>query len=102
MKTVMIVNDESIILEKAKDIFKEHDLELVSVKNNREALVIMQDNEKKYELILVDSLTPDSKKPAFFPMKPSNTKNIDTTNDEDFLKKPFTNEELISFIKKRV
>jgi len=102
MKTVMIVNDESIILEKAKDIFKEHDLELVSVKNNREALEIMQDNEKKYELILVDSLTPDSKKPAFFPMKPSNTKNIDTTNDEDFLKKPFTNEELISFIKKRV
>ena len=103
MKTVMIVDDESSILEQVKESLREHDLELVTVKNNREALELMQDdNENNYELLLIDSLTPDSKKPAFFPMKPSDTKNIDTTNDADFLQKPFTKEELISFVKKRV
>lgn len=102
MKTVMIVDDESSISEQVKESLREHDLELVSVKNNREALEIMQDDEKKIELLLIDSLMPDSKKPAFFPMKPSNTKDIDTTNDNDFLKKPFTTEELISFVKKRI
>jgi len=103
MKTVMIVDDKSGILEQVRESFTEHDLKLVSVKNNREALELMQDdNEKQFELLLIDSLMPDSKKPAFFPMKPSDTRNIDTTNDADFLQKPFTKDELISFIKKRV
>ena len=103
MKTIMIVNDDSSILEQVKDTLKEDDLEIITVKNNREALELMQNEaENRYELLLIDSLTPDSKKPAFFPMKPSNTKNIDTTNTADFLQKPFTKEELISFVKKRV
>ena len=102
MKTVMIVDDKSGISEQIKDSLREHDLELVSVKNNREALEIMQDEDKTIELLLIDSLMPDTKKPAFFPMKPSDTKNIDTTNDEDFLQKPFTKDELVSFVKKRI
>jgi len=102
MKTVMIVDDKSIVLEQVKESLKENDLKFVTVKNNREAIELMQDNEKNYELLLIDSLTPDSKKPAFFPMRPSDTKNIDTTNDTDFLQKPFTKEELISFVKKRI
>ena len=103
MKTIMIVDDNSNVLEQVRDSLKEDDLEIITVKNNREALELMHgDNEKNYELLLIDSLTPDSKKPAFFPMKPSDTKNVDTTNDADFLQKPFTKEELISFVKKRV
>jgi len=102
MKTVMIVDDKSIVLEQVKESLKENDLKFVTVKNNREAIELMQDDEKNYELLLIDSLTPDSKKPAFFPMRPSGTKNIDMTNDADFLQKPFTKEELISFVKKRV
>lgn len=102
MKTVMIVDNESSILNQVKESLREHDLELVSVKNNREALEMMQDDENKIELLLIDSLMPDSKKPAFFPMNPSKTKGIDTTNDADFLQKPFTKEELISFVKKRI
>ncbi len=102
MKTVMIVDDKSIVLEQVKESLRGHDLEFVTVKNNREAIELMQDDEKNYELLLINSLTPDSKKPAFFPMRPSDTKNIDTTNDEDFLQKPFTTDELISFVKKRI
>jgi len=103
MKTIMIVDDNSNVLEQVRDSLREDDLEIITVKNNREALELMHgDNEKNYELLLIDSLTPDSKKPAFFPMKPSDTKNVDTTNDADFLQKPFTKEELISFVKKRV
>ena len=99
----MIVDDNSNVLEQVRDSLKEDDLEIITVKNNREALELMHgDNEKNYELLLIDSLTPDSKKPAFFPMKPSDTKNVDTTNDADFLQKLFTKEELISFVKKRV
>jgi len=103
MKTIMIVDNETSILEQVKELLKEDDLELVAVKNNRQALELMQnDDEKKFELILIDSLTPESKKPAFFPMKPSNTKNIDTTNDDDFLQKPFTKEQLVNFVKRKL
>ncbi len=103
MKTVMIVDDGTNSLGKAEESLKNDDFEIVTVKNNRQALELMQDdNEKKYELLLINSLLPDSKKPAFFPMDPKNTKNIDTTNDADFLKKPFTKEELVSFVKKRI
>jgi DNA-binding response OmpR family regulator len=103
MKTIMIIDDKLNILEQFKDSLKENDFKLITVKNNREALELMQgENEKKYELLLIDSLTPGSKKPALFPMKPSNIKNIDITKDDDFLQKPFTNEELLSFVKKRI
>ena len=102
MKTIMVVDNDSSILDHVKDSLNAGDLQIVTVKNNREALELMNDDENSYELILIDSLTPDSKIPAFFPMKPNDKKNIDTTRDEDFLQKPFTKEQLVSFIERKL
>jgi len=35
-------------------------------------------------------------------MKPGSKKDIDTGKEEDFLQKPFTNEQLVDFIKKKI
>lgn len=99
----MVVDDESGILEQVKSCLEEDDFEVVAVDNNRKAMeLIDEDKEDNFELILIDTAMPDSRKPAFFSMKPKSKKNIDTSKEEDFLQKPFTKEQLIDFIKKRV
>lgn len=101
MKTIMVVDDESGILEQVKSCLEEDDFEVVAVDNNRKAMeLIDEDKEDNFELILIDTAMPDSRKPAFFSMKPKSKKNIDTSKEEDFLQKPFTKEQLIDFIKK--
>jgi hypothetical protein len=45
---------------------------------------------------------PSDKKPAFFSMKPTSKMNIDTNKTENFLQKPFTKEQLISFVKNKI
>jgi DNA-binding NtrC family response regulator len=103
MKTIMVVDDESGILEQVKSCLKEDDFEVVTVDNNRKAMEIIDDDkEDNFELILIDTSMPDSHKPAFFSMKPKSKKDIDTSKEEDFLQKPFTKEQLVDFIKKRI
>lgn len=99
----MVVDDESNVLEQVKSCLKEDDFEVIAVDNNRKAMELMdEDKEDNFELILIDTSMPDSDKPAFFSMKPKSKKDIDTSKEEDFLQKPFTKEQLIDFIKKRI
>ncbi len=103
MKTIMIVDNEKSILEDIKKTLEQDDLRVVTVGNRRKAIeIIEQDNENKFSLILIDTNIPDSKKPAFFSMKPGSKKDIDTSKEEDFLEKPFTKEQLVDFIKKKI
>jgi DNA-binding response OmpR family regulator len=103
MKTIMVVDNETSILDEIKLCLEEDDFEVVTVDNNREALKLMEnDKEENYSLILIDTSMPDSKKPAFFSMKPKSKKNIDTSKEEDFLQKPFTKEELLDFVKRKI
>jgi len=103
MKTIMVVDDETSILEEVKSCLKEEEFEVVAVNNNRKAFeLIDEDSKDNYSLILIDTSLPDSNIPAFFSMKPSSKKSIDTSNVEDFLQKPFTKEQLIDFIKKKI
>ena len=102
MKTIMVVDDETSILEQVKSVLEEDDFEVVTVDNRRKALeLIEQDKDDNFSLILIDTSLPDSKQPAFFSMKPKSKKDIDTSNESDFLRKPFTKEQLIDFVKKR-
>ena len=102
MKTIMVVDDETSILEQVKSVLEEDEFEVVTVDNRRKALeLIEQDKDDNFSLILIDTSLPDSKQPAFFSMKPKSKKDIDTSNESDFLRKPFTKEQLIDFVKKR-
>ena len=103
MKTIMVVDDEISILDQVKNCLKEDNFKVITVDNNRKALELMErENEDDLGLILIDTSMPDTKKPAFFSLKPKSKKSIDTSKKEDFLQKPFTNEELINFIKKKM
>jgi len=99
----MVVDNEISILENVKSCLKQEDLEVVTVDNNRTAFEIMEnDKENNFSLILISTRFPNSKIPAFFSMKPKSKSNIDTSAEENFLKKPFTKEELLEFIRKRI
>ena len=103
MKTIMVVDDETSILDEVKSCLEKEDYKVVAVDNNRKAFeLIEKDNEDYYSLILIDTSLPESNIPAFFSMKPSIKKNIDTSNEENFLQKPFTKQQLIDFIKKKI
>ena len=103
MKTVMIVDDESNILTEAKAILEKDDFEVVTAQNSRKALELMENKTSKgFGLILIDSLMPDTKEPALFSMRPSSGKQVDTTKTDDFLMKPFTQDQLVSFVKNKL
>lgn len=103
MKTIMVVDDETSILEEVKSCLEDDDFEVVTVDNSRKALELMEnDKEDNFGLILIDTSMPDSRKPAFFSMKPRPKKDIDTSKEEDFLQKPFTKEQLLDFVKSKL
>ena len=103
MKTIMVVDDETSILEQVKSCLEEDDFEVIAVDNNRKALELMdEDKEDTFGLILIDTSLPDSKTPALFSMKPRSKKDIDTSKSEDFLQKPFTKEQLVEFVKRKI
>ncbi|RLF32314.1 MAG: hypothetical protein DRM98_04110 [Thermoplasmata archaeon] len=103
MKTIMIIDDEKSILEDIEKTLEQDDFKVVTVDNRRKAIELIEgDDENKFSLILIDTTIPDSKQPAFFSMKPGSKKDIDTIKEEDFLRKPFTKEQLVDFIKKKI
>lgn len=103
MKTIMVVDDETSVLEEVKKNLEPNEFEVITVDNSRKALeLIEQDDKDKLNLILIDTNIPNSKAPALFSMKPQSKMNIDTSKEEDFLQKPFTREQLIEFIKKKI
>jgi len=103
MKTIMIIDEEKSLLEEIRSSLESDDFEIVTADNSREAIELMEgDKEDDFGLILINTSMPDSSVPALFSMKPKTKKDIDTSNAEDFLQKPFTKEELLEFIKKKV
>jgi len=103
MKTIMIVDDEENILKKMKSFLENDDFEVLTVSNNREALEQIDETKKgNLNLILVNTNRPSDNKPAFFSIKPTSKMNIDTDNTEDFLQKPFTKQQLLSFVRNKI
>ena len=103
MKTIMVVDDETSVLDEIKSCLEEDEYEVVTVDNNRKALELMEnDKEDDYGLILIDTSMPNTKAPALFSMRPKSKKSIDTSREEDFLQKPFTREQLLNFVKRKI
>jgi len=103
MKTIMVVDKDENILKHVKESLHGDEFDVITVENSRTAIeMIENDKEDKYGLILIDTSLPDTKMPAFFSMKPQSRMNLDTSKSEDFLQKPFTKEQLIEFVKKKL
>ncbi len=103
MKTIMVVDDESDILEQVKACLEEDDFHVVTVDNSRTALEMLEDsNENQFGLLLIDTALPGSKKTALFSMKPASKIQTDVSNEENFLQKPFTKDQLLAFVKRQI
>ncbi len=101
MKTVMIVDDEIDVIEKVKSFLEDEDYKVVTATNSRKALELIDgDKEDDFGLILIDTSIPSSEKSSLFSMKPKSKIKMD--NMDDFLQKPFTKEQLLEFVKKRI
>jgi len=98
----MVVDDELNVLEDVKTCLLKEDFEVVTVDNSRKAFEIMDNDENNFSLILIGTRLPNSDIPAFFSMKPESKRNIDTSTESNFLKKPFTKQELLDFVKSRL
>ena len=95
----MVVDDESSVLEKVRSFLEYNEFDVVTVKNSRQALELM-DTETTIDLILIDTPMPASDKTAFFSMKPDSKLSVEGTSN--FLQKPFTKEQLVNFIKDKI
>lgn len=103
MKTIMVVDDETNILQEIKTNLMDDNIQVIGVSDSREALELMRDDkEDKYGLILIDTLLPGTNKTALFSMKPKSKIHMDVNKDEDFLQKPFTIDELKNFVKRKL
>ena len=103
MKTIMIVDDEPDILEKVRSCLEYDEFDVVTVVDSRKALELLEGNkEESFGLILIDTPMPGTKKSALFSMKPGSKMDVKAGDVDDFLQKPFTDEQLLDFVKKRV
>jgi DNA-binding NtrC family response regulator len=98
----MIVDEEVDFLKQVKAVLEKEDVEVVTVRNSREALERLQeDNEETFDLILVNTRMPGSKLTnALFSMRPALKKL--PAGIENFLQRPFTKEELVEFVKEKI
>ncbi len=98
----MIIDEETELLKQVRAILEKEDVEVVTVRNSREALdYLKEENEETFDLILVNTRMPGSEQTtALFSMKPVYKKQ--QSGIENFLQKPFTREELVQFVKEKI
>lgn len=99
IKTIMIIDDEKDILEQIKSYLENDEFDIITFENRREALERIE-MDKMVDLMLINTSISPSDKKAFFSMKPNIKPNIDDNNN--FLTKPFTKQQLIDFIYEKI
>jgi DNA-binding response OmpR family regulator len=99
MKTIMIVDEEPLRLNQIKAFLEQENLEVVTAMDSRQALGhLKEENEETFDLILVNTQMPGSENStALYSMRPAMKKQ--PSGVEKFLQKPFTNQQLLEFIK---
>ena len=99
----MIVNNEPKFLEEIKSYLDKDVFTVLTADNNREALKRIENmNEEIVNLILINTNIPNSNESALFSVKPNSRMRLDSYKNKDFLKKPFTKEQLIDFVNSKI
>ncbi|MEM4258429.1 MAG: response regulator [Candidatus Thermoplasmatota archaeon] len=101
MPTIMIVDDEKNVIDQMKFFLQTESFEVLTAETPREALEYMDRNsENKVDLILVNTFIPGTEQKAYFSLKPSSRFN--TASNDDILPKPFTKDQLLSYLWKKI
>jgi DNA-binding response OmpR family regulator len=98
----MVVDEEKSVLDQVKRYLLQEDVLVITATDSRQALSQLHaENEETFDLILVNTQMPGSKKTAaLFSLKPT-LKRLPCIRD-DFLQKPFTKEQLVEFVKRNL
>lgn len=98
MKTIMVVDDEVSVLEQIKSFLDTNSFEVITVQNSRQALELM--NEKNIDLVLIDTVIPDGSKTGFFCTQSCSRSDVEKSTN--YLSKPFTKDEFLDFVSKKL
>ena len=98
MRTVMVVDDEVGIQELVRGALLDSETVVVGARNSRAALDLLDD--MSCDLMLVESRLPLSRERVLVPVKPGDR--FQKKRSESFLKKPFTEDELVKFISQHI
>jgi DNA-binding response OmpR family regulator len=98
----MIVDEEIDFLNQVKSTLEQEDVTVITARNSREALEQLNgENEETFDLILVNTRMPGSQLTnALFCLRPALKKF--PAGIENFLQRPFIQEELINFVKEQI
>jgi DNA-binding response OmpR family regulator len=98
----MIIDEEPTLLKQVKAFLEPEHIGVVTAHDSRQALSqLKEDNEETFDLILVNTRMPGSKKStALFSMNPLEKKQ--PSGIENFLQKPFTKQQFLDFINKQM
>jgi DNA-binding response OmpR family regulator len=98
----MIVDQEPDLLNQMKTYLEKENVQIITAVDSRQALEqLKDDNEETFDLILVNTQMPGSEHAsALFSMKPQQKKQ--PSESDDFLQKPFTKEQLVEFVKRKI
>jgi DNA-binding response OmpR family regulator len=97
MKTIMLVNDKPELIEQIRSYLEDKDYQLITANNTRDAITKLEKTDE-INLILLGTSLPNDEKSALFCMKPDSRMNVDTSDFEKFLPRPFTKEQLLNFL----
>ena len=98
MRTVMVVDDEVGVQELVRGALLDSETVVVGARNSRAALDLLED--LSCDLMLVESRLPMSRERVLVPVKPGDR--YQKKRPESFLKKPFTEDELVDFVTKHI
>jgi DNA-binding response OmpR family regulator len=98
----MVVDEEPLVLNQVKAFLEQEDVEVITATDSRQALAwLKEENEETFDLILVNTRMPGSTKTsALFSLNPIFKRQ--PHGIEDFLPKPFTKEQLVEFVKRKI
>ena len=94
MQTIMVVDSEVGVHDMVRGAMQGSNMEVLSACDSRSALVLLEG--ASCDLMLVESTMPVSRESVLVPIQPGDR--YQKVCSESFLKKPFTENELVDFV----
>ena len=98
MKTIMIINEDPVNINKIRNHFKNQEIEIICANNSRSGINFLNEH-KGINLVLVKTKHPDLDNNALFPLNPRSDLSLNSIDNSMYLSEPFSEEEFSEFIK---